>query len=687
MPKYASTKLPINNEAAKKTQTQAQTLRIKNEIKFLYKKKQQLNTQLYHAHIHNANIWQQTWDSIEKSINHKLQQEMKKVYLKQQEKLTHMNKIQNTGKINNNVNYTRVENRTNIQFTQEEIQLLNKGLKYNLHQKNKKWIEILALEAETAISRLHITEQNYYRHAVAKKIKDINRNNNTNNKKNKYEWKQIMNIKNKISENKLTITKADKGKTLVILTQDEYKHKVKSFIQDNQFQKIRNDPTQQYQKMVKQTLKQCNNIIQKEHRWRYTNMNPIAPNLHATIKLHKQNTPIRPIINWKNAPAYELAKQLSKTLNIYLQLPNAYNVRNSMQLMTDLKDIVINKDMKLCSFDIENMYTNIPKIGIKDIINKTLENLGTETNIQKETMIMLNTIMEQNYFQFEQENYKQVDGLAMGAPTSSILAETYIQYMEHTQIYPILIKHQIIAYFRYVDDILIIYDQNKTNIDHTLNEFNRVQTNINFTMEKEEHQCISFLDIVIHRNNKNLEFAIYRKPTQTDIIIPNSSCHPHEHKRSGINYLLNRLYTYPITRKAKDTEMNTIQNILYNNEYDIKLTSNIPPHKKQKENTQDNSQQQKTKWVTFTYSGKEVRKVTKLFRDAEIKVAFRTQNTIQNILKPQPQIEKYNRSGIYQMKCLDCPLKYVGQTGRTFKIRYKEHIHDIKSNSGNSSFK
>jgi hypothetical protein len=35
-------KIPIN-EAARKMQTQAQMLRIKNEIKFLYKKKQQLN--------------------------------------------------------------------------------------------------------------------------------------------------------------------------------------------------------------------------------------------------------------------------------------------------------------------------------------------------------------------------------------------------------------------------------------------------------------------------------------------------------------------------------------------------------------------------------------------------------------------------------------------------------------------
>jgi hypothetical protein len=134
---------------------------------------------------------------------------------------------------------------------------------------------------------------------------------------------------------------------------------------------------------------------------------------------------------------------------------------------------------------------------------------------------------------------------------------------------------------RYVDDILIIYDQNKTNIDHTLNEFKKSQSTINFTIEKEEHESVNFLDIVIHRNGKNFEFAIYRKPTQTDILIPNSSCHSYEHKLSSINYLVNRLYTYPITEKAKVAEMNTIQNVLRNNDYDINLISN-PPQKKTK---------------------------------------------------------------------------------------------------------
>jgi hypothetical protein len=63
-------------------------------------------------------------------------------------------------------------------------------------------------------------------------------------------------------------------------------------------------------------------------------MNPMAASPHATIKLHKQNTPIRPIINWKNAPAYGLMRYVHviKILYNHLHLPNAYNIQNSIHL-------------------------------------------------------------------------------------------------------------------------------------------------------------------------------------------------------------------------------------------------------------------------------------------------------------------------------------------------------------------
>jgi hypothetical protein len=92
------------------------------------------------------------------------------------------------------------------------MQLLSEGLKYNLHHKHKKWIEILALEAETAINQLDALEQNYYVHAVAKSFKKISQGNNTISKRNKTEWKIITIIKSKVRTNELVKTKADEGK-------------------------------------------------------------------------------------------------------------------------------------------------------------------------------------------------------------------------------------------------------------------------------------------------------------------------------------------------------------------------------------------------------------------------------------------------------------------------------------------
>jgi hypothetical protein len=61
--------------------------------------------------------------------------------------------------------------------------------------------------------------------------------------------------------------------------------------------------------------------------------------------------------------------------------------------------------------------------------------------------ITVKSVKEQNYSQFNQQYYKQTEGLAMGAPTSAILSEVYIQYMEHKKLYPILKKQKIIGYF------------------------------------------------------------------------------------------------------------------------------------------------------------------------------------------------------------------------------------------------
>jgi hypothetical protein len=60
-------------------------------------------------------------------------------------------------------------------------------------------------------------------------------------------------------------------------------------------------------------------------------------------------------------------------------------------------------------------------------------------------------------------------------------------------------------------------------------------------------------------------------------------------------------------------------------------------------------------------------------------------NTLKrHLLLKQKTTDTYDKSGVYKLKCADCPLQYIGQMGRTFKVRFKEHIRDIRNNKSTS---
>jgi hypothetical protein len=95
------------------------------------------------------------------------------------------------------------------------------------------------------------------------------------------------------------------------------------------------------------------------------------------------------------------------------------------------------------------------------------------------------------------------------------------------------------------------------------------------------------------------------------------------------------------------------------------------------------------KWATFTYIGKETTFITNVFKGANIKLAFSTNNTMGNRLlhrEKQKTNDKYMLTGIYKLTCPVCSKAYVGQTGRNFQIRFNEHKHTFKTNSHTSRF-
>jgi hypothetical protein len=154
------------------------------------------------------------------------------------------------------------------------------------------------------------------------------------------------------------------------------------------------------------------------------------------------------------------------------------------------------------------------------------------------------------------------------------------------------------------------------------------------------------LDLTITRRIEKFTIDINRKPTYTDIIIPEDSCHPKEQKMTAIRYFYNRMNKYPLSPDKLDKENHVVQQILYNNGYDISTATKVLNKKKANMEKKDNDK--KTHWVKFTYIGKETRTIAKAFRNTNVNITFSTNNTINNLLRARRHNtkEKYDNSGI-----------------------------------------
>ena len=76
------------------------------------------------------------------------------------------------------------------------------------------------------------------------------------------------------------------------------------FIQENHISCLNKDPTDTYQKQIQNAIQKCNTLIDKHAQKCLINIKPMAPKLNVYIKTHKENKPIRPIVNNTHAPAY-----------------------------------------------------------------------------------------------------------------------------------------------------------------------------------------------------------------------------------------------------------------------------------------------------------------------------------------------------------------------------------------------
>ena len=100
----------------------------------------------------------------------------------------------------------------------------------------------------------------------------------------------------------------------------------------------------------------------------------------------------------------------------------------------------------------------------------------------------------------------------MGSPLAPVLADVYLNKFEEKYINEKF--HDIIFYYRYVDDIFILI-KDSMNVNFFVSKINNFDSNLKFTFEIENNNKINFLDILIFRIDDKYFTRWYRKNSNT----------------------------------------------------------------------------------------------------------------------------------------------------------------------------
>jgi hypothetical protein len=98
--------------------------------------------------------------------------------------------------------------------------------------------------------------------------------------------------------------------------------------------------------------------------------------------------------------------------------------------MNDLLEIPHDQELKFVSFYIVNMHSKVLTNELINIIDLMCTQHDIMEELKHELMKISQILIKQNYFQFQVTLYILYEGLAMGAPTSSIFSEICLQHIK-----------------------------------------------------------------------------------------------------------------------------------------------------------------------------------------------------------------------------------------------------------------
>lgn len=455
----------------------------------------------------------------------------------------------------------------------------------------------------------------------------------------------------------------------------------------------RDFPVDLLQARVKKGLRELirRDLMKENEMRKFVLSNPCVPSFSCLPKIHKEGNKIRPVVSDVNSPTSKISQWLTRKFRGYKR-HESFSVKNSLELAREIEGFEIGDNEVLVSFDVESLYPSVPLKDAKEAMRRWVLEQDISDDEFELVIALVEIVMEQRWLEFYDTIFEQKEGLSIGNPLSSKLAELFMGELETEMSGESWFPR---FWRRYVDDVIAIV--NKEEVQGLLQQLNKRHTKIKFTVEVEQNESIPFLDTRLIRENGKIRIDVYRKPTDKPLCIPFESHHDIKHRLASFESFCFRVWNLPLSDERRKIEIEyilemarlngyekeQIKNISHKHEMKARIKS-LTTHKRESRKRQKQSIDRTGKTVTsyavLPYYQPVSGRVKNVLSRNGINVAYNNRGTLKDLLgcvkKQKPDEHK---SGIYRIECQDCAREYRGQTKRRLKVRDQEHARAVKN--------
>ncbi|CAJ0922348.1 unnamed protein product [Ranitomeya imitator] len=302
-------------------------------------------------------------------------------------------------------------------------------------------------------------------------------------------------------------------------------------------------------------------IIDRKTKEFLTKEYPIIPVFYVLPKIHKNMTkpPGRPIVASTDSILSPLSILLEKVLTPLVKDTQAF-LLDTGAFLKIIKDIgTLPEGTLLVTLDVNNLYTSIQHVKGIRATECILRDSHKDPNIISFLLSLLELVLTENFFLFEDTFYVQVQGSAMGSNVAPPYANCFMSVFESDHIYNNeLFQTHCLLWRRYIDDVFCLWRGSQDTLLAFLEHINSVWPELSFTLNYSTTQ-INFLDkMVIQQPDGSIMVDLYVKETDRNNLLLYQSCHPTAVKKSipcSQFERVRRIVSDPIVRSQGLNEM------------------------------------------------------------------------------------------------------------------------------------